>query len=367
MRRIDGASGSGNTIFDLMEKVGSNINGDLCQNCDSPLQSEAKYCHVCGQGVKESRLSIVQVVKEALVNFFNLDGRFFHTVRDLYSPSKLTRTYVAGKRKFYMNPARLFLVSLILFISVVMSDIDLSDFELFGDSGSSKIELAKQKRKWDALVAREQFANHQDVLSALADSLYGTINLDSLYLKDNVKIAGIGISDYNIRLADAYSLSGDELVEKYEITGFWDCLYVKQYHKILVDPQGGIRYVIKNATWVVLILIFVMAMFMKLYYIRSGKYYVEHLVLMMYGHSLLFLSTSGVLLFSLLFNIENNAVDIMGLLYFLLLVIQYLSLKKYYGQGWFKTLFKQFLINCTYFIAAILILSIGTLISIAIF
>lgn len=350
-----------------MEQTGVDMERRQCLNCSSTLHSDALYCHTCGQGIKESKLSILQVIKEAFVNFFNLDGRFFHTLRDLYSPSKLTKTYVDGKRRFYMNPARLFLVSLIIFISVAMSDLDLDHIEMFGSNNTAQVELAKQKRNWDALMEEGQFGESEEVLAAVSDSLFGDIDIDSLYLRDGMSIAGKSIKDYKIRLADAFALSSDELLEKYEIKGFWDRLYVKQYHKILVNPSGGIRYVIKNATWVVLILIFVMAIFMKLFYIRSKRYYVEHLVLLMYGHSLLFIAASLFLLLILLVRTSGFGGEISAPFALAILAIQYLSLKKYYRQGWLKTLLKMLMINFTYFITAIMIFSLGAVISFAIF
>lgn len=354
-------------IFDRMDRTNDHKKWVKCLNCENPLHEEALYCYHCGQGIKDSRLSIMQVIKEAFVNFFNLDSRFLLTLRDLYSPSKLTKTYVAGKRKFYMNPARVFIVSLILLITVAMSDLDLDHVEIFSNDATSRIELAKQKKKWDALMANQRFEDSSEMLEAVSDSLFGNIHIDSMFLTDGVTISGKSIKDYKIKVVDAYELTGDELLDKYKIEGFGNKLYVKQYHKMLINPSGGVRYIIKNATWVVLILVFVMAIFMKLYYIRSDIYYVEHLVLLMYGHSLLFIATSILLLLVLLLESQGLGSELSGPLLIVVLVFQYLSLKKYYGQGWFKTLLKMLLINLTYLIAGILIFTLGALISFAIF
>ncbi len=347
-----------------MEDTSTHTN---CLNCDVTLTPDTQYCPQCGQAIKEARLSIWQIIGDAFSSFFNLDSRIFHTLRDLYAPSKLTSTYVAGKRKFYMNPVRMFIFSLIALIALVQSDLNLNNAQLFADNIKEDVVIAQQKQEWDTLMVKYRTPENEAVLSALSDSIYGDINIDDMYVNvGNIKSPFFDTEDFeNIKKKDLVNLSSDELNEKYELKGWGNKLFVRQYQKMALNPSGSISYVIQNLSWVVLFLIFGLAAFMKLLYIRSGKYYVEHIVLLMYSHTLLFIAAILILLY-----ISFSRPDIPNILFpvgFIgILVLQYLSLKKCYQQGWFKTVVKMFLINFAYVMIGSMIFLFGVLLSVII-
>lgn len=83
-----------------------------CRNCGAPLAGP--YCHACGQ--KEADLSrpFTALVGDLLRETFDLDGRALRTVRALFlSPGLLTTEFLAGRRRTYTPPLRLY-----LFVSV---------------------------------------------------------------------------------------------------------------------------------------------------------------------------------------------------------------------------------------------------------
>jgi len=106
-----------------MPNTSTNTN---CLNCGTAFVQEHGapindvHCYRCGQAKKEGRLSIIRLLKDGISSIFNLDGRLAHTLKDLFFTSKMTRAYIAGKRKFYVNPARLFIFSLILLVSLIV-------------------------------------------------------------------------------------------------------------------------------------------------------------------------------------------------------------------------------------------------------
>ena len=338
-----------------------------CLNCSTPLSAGAQYCHHCGQSIKESRLSVLDVVTETITNIFNFDGRVWRTVRHLYSPSMLTAAYVAGQRKRFMNPARMFLFSLIILVSLLLSSMSSGGLADLTGSSYREVHLAEQKVVWDSLMTEIQTPANEQLLQQVQDSIYGDINIDSLLLDTDVSILNMDLDQYNIRQKDMLELSSDDLLEKYEVTGLANSMFLKQYQKVMNNPEGGLSYLIKNLPWVILVLIFLMAAFMKLLYIRGDYYYVEHLVLMLYSHSLLWLAMILLSIAGLitaggsLFVVGGRALGIS------LIVVQYVSLKRYYNQGWFKTLIKQITINSAYFILFILVASVGLLLSFFLF
>ena len=342
------------------------INEDQnCLNCNQQLSEADLFCGNCGQAKKESKLSVWSILGDAFQNLFNLDGRFFNTLRHLHQPSKLTKAYIAGKRRSYMNPGKLFIFSLIAFISVLAIDIKLDDVSIISETLIEDVELAKQKVLYDSIVS-DLGKSADPLFIAVRDSLYGELNIDSMHLGDSgfLSIFGFDIRDYKITKRDALNLDNDELFEKYEVEKFGDRLFIKQYIKAITNPSGGISYIMKNLTWVILIVIFLMAIIMKLFYIRKNYFYVEHLILLMYNHALLFL-VSAISLLAV--HYTNGLEMIMSLIPLGLLIVQYLSLRKYYNQGRLKTLIKMGMINTAYLIIAFIIMIFGVVVSFFIF
>ena len=95
-----------------------------------------------------------------------------------------------------------------------------------------------------------------------------------------------------------------------------------------------------------------MGFFLKIIYIRSSYYLVEHVVLILNSHSLLFfiIALNIVLLahFSLFDHIDGATGLVISISVLFVFVIQFLSLKRYYKQGIFKTFIKLLLINAAY-------------------
>ena len=75
------------------------------------------YCPTCGQETSLALPTVRAMLREAAGRYVALDGRMWRTLAALlFRPGFLTREYLAGRRRRYIRPARLFLVlSLALF------------------------------------------------------------------------------------------------------------------------------------------------------------------------------------------------------------------------------------------------------------
>lgn len=83
-----------------------------CRNCGSRL--EGPYCAVCGQKNIDLERPLQELIGEIARETFDLDGRAWLTVKTLFlRPGHLTKEFLAGKRRSYTPPLRLY-----LFISV---------------------------------------------------------------------------------------------------------------------------------------------------------------------------------------------------------------------------------------------------------
>jgi hypothetical protein len=89
-----------------------------CANCGT--LAPGAYCPSCGQDTREQLPTFRQFMREATGRYVTLDGKLWKTLAALlFRPGFLTREYLAGRRRRYIGPARLFLVSsLVLFAAL---------------------------------------------------------------------------------------------------------------------------------------------------------------------------------------------------------------------------------------------------------
>lgn len=96
-----------------------------CLSCGENLVG--KYCHACGEKtVSDADFTLKKIIGDGINIFTNLDSKFFQSFYSLFlKPGKLTAEYLNGRRKPYMKPFQIFLISTIAFFLL------LSGFDIF--------------------------------------------------------------------------------------------------------------------------------------------------------------------------------------------------------------------------------------------
>ena len=85
-----------------------------CKNCQRGL--EGAYCPNCGQRDVDLERPIWSLIGDILKETFELDGRSALTVQTLFRhPGMLTHEFLAGRRRTYTSPLRLYLAISISF------------------------------------------------------------------------------------------------------------------------------------------------------------------------------------------------------------------------------------------------------------
>ena len=83
--------------------------GARCLNCDALL--EGQYCWNCGQRSNTRLISLLELIRDAFGDMFELDSRLWRTLIPLtIRPGYLTAEYLRGRRARYMPPFRMYLV-----------------------------------------------------------------------------------------------------------------------------------------------------------------------------------------------------------------------------------------------------------------
>lgn len=89
----------------------------LCKNCDTPI--EASFCPQCGQKDIDLERPLATLLGEVLRETFEVDGRVARTLWTLIRrPGVLTSEFLAGRRRLYSLPFRLYLVVSLLFFLI---------------------------------------------------------------------------------------------------------------------------------------------------------------------------------------------------------------------------------------------------------
>jgi len=89
-----------------------------CKNCQSSVDSA--YCPTCGQRDVDLERPIWSLIADVVKETFELDGRTALTVKILFRyPGLLTSEFLAGRRRTYSSPLRLYLVISISFFVLV--------------------------------------------------------------------------------------------------------------------------------------------------------------------------------------------------------------------------------------------------------
>lgn len=85
------------------------LNLRTCLNCGAAL--DAAYCSACGQGDVDPAAPTWHVVRDAISEAVDVDGRALRTARAIASPGRLTIEFLRGRRMPYVGPLKLFVIA----------------------------------------------------------------------------------------------------------------------------------------------------------------------------------------------------------------------------------------------------------------
>jgi Protein of unknown function (DUF3667) len=89
-----------------------------CPNCDTLLPT-GYWCGTCGQNNRRSRLELNELIAHALDELLSVDGRWWTTLKGFYPHfGGMAAEYIEGHRVQYVNPVRLVIVVIALFIVI---------------------------------------------------------------------------------------------------------------------------------------------------------------------------------------------------------------------------------------------------------
>jgi len=126
-----------------------------CKNCNTPLNGQ--YCHNCGQKDLDLRKPFREVFSELIGPVADFDKKLFKTLYEyLRHPGKVPAGYMAGKRKTYLPPIRLYLIVSIFFFTLIkISEADFLQPDNTGGKQATTVELKIDSSDNEAKVKAE--------------------------------------------------------------------------------------------------------------------------------------------------------------------------------------------------------------------
>jgi Protein of unknown function (DUF3667) len=132
------------------------MNPPPCPNCSHPLAGNAmlpmpRYCPACGQETTIKAPTLGEFLQQFGGAYFSTEGALWRTFKLLLTqPGELTAQYLAGRRKHYVLPLRLFLtISVLMLLTMrIVASLEYADFDdpevtnaLSGTSFSMELNL----------------------------------------------------------------------------------------------------------------------------------------------------------------------------------------------------------------------------------
>lgn len=338
-----------------------------CLNCGTGLKGP--FCYYCGQPDRNFLRFFPALLREFMEDFLELDSRFVRTMKPLlFKPGRLTRDYLEGRRFRYTPPMRLYLFSSIAFflLAAMLSANAINigarinpatgepDVNIYGSNKQTQQEMLAEARK------RLEEAGIEDAESVMAAMGEAEINLSGIaddsgheeFTTDQITIDGKPWDrETNPFVVDwlpwfINDWINDEIAESPD-----------KARQINENPNLIVDKVFDILPGTMFVLLPVVALLFKFWYLFARRYYIEHLIFAMHNHSFMFVS----LILILLLNIAGGWFADSGLtlgksigtwlivaLSVWMPVYMLISLRHVYRQNWFLTLVKFSLIGLSY-------------------
>ena len=341
-----------------------------CMNCGTTLQGP--FCYYCGQPDKNLMRFFPVLMRELLEDTLDFDSRFMRTLKPLlFKPGKLTRDYLDGRRFRYVPPLRLYIFSSIAFFflaAMLTGDVikfNGDDVETNIDDKGVTIQIAPGEEE----ELQEALQKLDEVNPGLADQVNEQIS-QARQQQDEELDAGHDEEDAKEDGEDIIIFNGkpwDRETNPFVIDWMPDWVNDWVNDEIEESPKKGKEIaanpdIMKDKVFEVLpatmfVLLPIVALLLKFWYLFAKKYYVEHLIYALHSHSFIFVTALLMLLFGELAEwLEpsgsgrvNTAVELLNIAFGVWIpVYVFISLRRVYQQGWFLTSAKYVLIGSSY-------------------
>ena len=332
-----------------------------CMNCGTELMGP--FCYYCGQPDKNLMRFFPALLRELLEDFMDFDSRFMRTLKPLlFKPGKLTRDYLDGRRFRYVPPLRLYIFSSIalFFLFAVVAPDSLkfgSDLENADIGISTTINEDDKEDLREALEGLEKI--QPDLAARVGDEIGSAENSEAPEGTDELKELDLNFN------GEPWDPETNPLI--LPLMPDWVNDWLNR--EIGESPQKGkaieenpnlmLDKVLDVLPGTMFVLLPLVALLLKFWYLFAKKYYVEHLIFALHNHAFIFVTLLFMLIlsaFTLWREPEGGGpvtqtvewIKIVMLVW--VPVYMLLAMKRVYQQGWWLTLAKYSAVGISYLV-----------------
>jgi len=344
----------GNPSFSLSERklAGS----DNCLNCGTALKGP--FCYFCGQPDRNFMRFFPVLLRDLMEDLLDLDSRFMRTMKPLlFKPGRLTRDYMEGRRFRYAPPMRLYIFSsIVFFLLAALLSSDAISINSSVDENGIAVHLNEPAAEPQAV---------EEALNSLPPEVREQVDVDETLNADNdteVITGGFEIDDIQFN-DEPWDRETNPVDIKWlpawlnnrindEIEGSpHKAEQIQENPNLLVDKVFDIL----PATMFVLLP--VVALIFKFWYLFAKRYYIEHLIFSLHNHAFLFVCLTLILLANVSETLltqygyteaETAVIWVIAVIGTWIPLYMLISLRVVYRQNWFMTMGKFAMIGLSY-------------------
>jgi hypothetical protein len=333
-----------------------------CLNCGEIFHKKENFCPICGQENKDQRVSLGLFFQDFISNYLNFDTTFFRTILPfLFKPGFLTNEFNEGRRKMYIQPIRLYLLFSLFYFFIfgllipknALDNLFNTLESIRGEAPPSEFNFEVQEQRGGGDSDRASF----NAIFSLPEENSDDLERPKHPQEESQKKISWKELKFMALDPDVSDLTFGETM-KSGFINLGDFISIKKQRTFVANSSLFISGVARNLPLMMFFLLPFFAFILYLLYVRSDKYYVEHLIHGLHLHSFAYFMYGLVFLW--LVGTENNSLSVVLWVFILVSLYAYFSVKKVYAQGWFKTLFKFFVLGTVY----LLLLTLGLLVEI---
>jgi hypothetical protein len=323
-----------------------------CLNCGTALAGP--FCHYCGQPDRNLMRFFPVLLRDFLEDFLDLDSRFMRTIKPLlFHPGRLTRDYLEGRRFRYTPPMRLYLfTSIVFFVLAALLSVNALQMNV-GPGSSSDIVTIQTDSAEEAERLRQTVEGLPEILRnsievRSPEEREEEFTTEDLELQFNDEPWDRETNPLRLPLVpDAFNeWINDEIEQSPE-----------KAREINENPRLIVEKILDLLPATIFVMLPVVALIFKFWYLFARRYYIEHLILALHNHAFIFLCLTVALLLELLESwaagrglTAGERIAYWSSMAVGLWIPVYLvaSLRTVYRQGWFLTLAKGGVIGISY-------------------
>ena len=290
---------------------------------------------------------------DLISGFLSVDSRLAHSIPALlFRPGFLTREFLNGRRRHFLDPVRMFIaIVAVFFLIFSLENGTVAQLNTGQESTDSTGNHTNPGR--DTLI----MVGDIPVKFKINDKPNSIITIENDGKNDDDLQLDVPNFERIKTLVNQEVTDTDQVLDSLGVEKtFWKRFWYGEVIKFVKSDFGDFKdYFMSKLPWIVFSIIPVFALLLKLLYLRRKMYYVDHLIFSFHLFSFIFLC--GIVNISLK---QLADVDIASWIMIANIIYIFFAFKNFYLQGWFKTLSKLFILFLLYSLSMVVFLTMVT-------